>query len=363
MSIWTLLLHGLLTLAFECPTGDLVSRDFVEFKATRDAKIQKFANSKASAEMADKMLANLITAKSPIILIWLRNHKLEDKSEDEIAKAWRVYFAENFLLRSPESQSPEMVNLIEDLYKTVATEKRRKHFENLFEKSKKLALKTISNPKVRARVEGIKLFWLKDFKGSRFEKNPADLLYWGVAYEPPHNEINMGMEFLRYGNDSNIMAVFLHEMAHSFDPCRWGAFFEGPNPYAKVIECLRNPKSVGAKPRDDSKMAEMVSAKKLSVEIQKGLQLSPFCNKMEYPPTGVQADQINEAFADWFSAEALALEKDLESGFRQDLCEKNILSSGSSYPTNQDRLNKIYFSQPTLKKKFKFDGGGMYCSP
>jgi hypothetical protein len=56
-------------------------------------------------------------------------------------------------------------------------------------------------------------------------------------------------------------------------------------------------------------------------------------------------------------------EKDLNiSDLRTDLCEKRDLNSGSTYPTNDERLNHIYFANPKLRALRKdLDTKITYC--
>lgn len=95
------------------------------------------------------------------------------------------------------------------------------------------------------------------------------------------------------------------------------------------------------------------------------LKLNPTCNKLAYPPSGTQADQLSESFADWFSAEVMACTKETDlAQMRANLCEKKELSEESSYPSNKARLEKIYFLQPQLKAKLKVSDSisGKYCA-
>jgi len=160
------------------------------------------------------------------------------------------------------------------------------------------------------------------------------------------------------------MAVFAHEVGHSFDPCRWSAFYEGVWPFEKVGQCLRSDKSVGAKARDDSKLEAFQKAGRISSELGAALKANPTCNKLVYPPAGIQADQLPETFADWFSAEVISRYKNLDvSKLRLDLCEGKNLVEGSSYPANGLRQGKIYYAHPVIRKLLKSnEENDHYCS-
>lgn len=344
---------------------------FLEFKET---ELKKFSNRKEVASKADETLSKLIAAKSKLIGSWLNKRNLNSASEVEIVKNWRRYYAENFILGSYPN-SDQKVNqltqeLIEKLYRKFLPKDKQKSIQNIYSSVKELAIKKVKSypinaeqkEKVISRLSSINLYWMSNFKSSKFTKQPLEVFSWGVAYDPVDNEINMGLNVLQYANDETLFAVFAHELGHSFDPCRWGAFFKNKNPFQKIVSCLRNPQSVGAKKRDDSKMEALVNSGKLSKELSLALKLNPTCNKIQYPPIGVQADQIAESFADWFSAEVTSDSDFLNNKTRSDLCSSKSLNSGSSYPTNQMRLERIYLAHPKIKKKLKFNGAATYCS-
>ena len=69
-----------------------------------------------------------------------------------------------------------------------------------------------------------------------------------------------------------------------------------------------------------------------------------------------------EVFADWFSAEALAVFKSDIKNFRVDLCTDKKLNLGSSYLTNKNRINKVYLAQPKLKKLYFPINKVQYCT-
>jgi hypothetical protein len=335
---------------------------YTDTKSKVDKKINEFSNKKAIAQRADETLAKLIAAKSPIISSWMNKRSLNSKSEDEIVREWRSYFARNFILtKYPHGDvniDKAIDSLMMDINKTFANKNFKDRLKSLFEKSKKQSLKTIMSfpigdeqkKKISLRVQSIQLYWMKDFKTSKFSSLPMDYLDWGIAYDPVANEINIGINSLSYPNDETYLAVFSHEIGHSFDSCRWGAYFEGAWPFESIGECLRKDESVGAKKRDDSKMDLLVKANK---ELALSLKANLTCNKLGYPSSGLQADQLPESFADWFSTETMASFDVLKtSQLRADLCDEKELSEGSSYPSNDLRLRAIYYTHPKLKDKF-----------
>jgi len=215
------------------------------------------------------------------------------------------------------------------------------------------------------KINSIKLYWPDHLKTARNNSIPLDLIDWGIAYDPLSNEINIGLNSLSYTNDETRIAVFAHEIGHSFDPCRWSAFYEGEWPFKKIGECLRSDKSADAKVRDDSKLEAFQKSGKISSELVKALKANPTCNKLAYPAQGIQADQLPETFADWFSAEVISRLKNLDvSHLRLDLCEEKTLVNGSSYPANHVRQENIYYAHPVIKNllKDKSKSKGRYCS-
>jgi hypothetical protein len=152
-------------------------------------------------------------------------------------------------------------------------------------------------------------------------------------------------------SDATVFAILAHEIAHSFDPCRYSAFFKKKNPFEATLKCLRSDKSTGAKYRDDSLMPQYVEKGKMSDQLKTSLLKDLTCNKANYPPSGYQKDQILEVFSDWFSAELVAVTKKyIHKSLRADLCEDKSLMPGSSYLSNHDRLFKIYLTQPNINK-------------
>lgn len=332
---------------------------YTKIKDKADEKIRIFANKEGIARRADETLSKLITAKSPIIASWLGKRGLNFKSEDEIVREWRNYFARNFILtKYPQGDKKidkDIETLMGEINKLFASKLFKEKLENLFERSKKQSLAVVGSfpisdkqkKQIASRIQSIRLYWMKDFKTSKFTRLPMEFLDWGIAYDPIANEINVGINSLSYPNDETYMAVFSHEIGHSFDSCRWGAYFNGNWPFDKIGKCLRASKSVAAKKRDDRKIEDLAKA---NAELASSLKQNPTCNKLGYPPAGLQADQLPESFADWFSAESMATITDLKpSLLRNDLCEAKTLIEGSSYPTNELRLKAIYFAHPKLK--------------
>lgn len=338
------------------------SPKYKKANAEVESLLIKFSNNKAIASKADALLSKLISAKSPVLVNWLKKRNLSVKDDIKVIKTWRKYFSQNFILpKYPHKESDvnfAIEKLMSDVKSSFSSSKFEKEMESHFKVSKNQALEFIKESKlsddakkqIQNRISAIKLYWMKDFKTSKFVKYPIEYVSWGIAYDPVANEINMGMHSLAYPNKETYLAVFAHEIGHSIDSCRWGAFLKGKWPFENVGSCLRSSESVGAKKRDDSKMQSMLAQRRLSKDLITALKLHPTCNKRVYPPVGTQSDQLPESFADWFSAEVVARIPGLDKkALRQDLCKEADLMDGSSYVSNKDRLQGIYFSHPKLK--------------
>ncbi|MBC7428247.1 MAG: hypothetical protein H7336_06520 [Bacteriovorax sp.] len=53
-------------------------------------------------------------------------------------------------------------------------------------------------------------------------------------------------------------------------------------------------------------MDEFIKLGKLTPDLVNALKANSTCNKLVYPGKGIQADQLPESFADWFSAEVIS---------------------------------------------------------
>ena len=328
-------------------------------------KINQLSNSTLIASQADNLLSKLIQAKSPVVINWISERGFDpEKDAEKIAVQWRQYFFKNFLLRTLPAENDKINQLVEkafqEINETFLDKKYKSHLEKILEETKKLAIQRISSYEIESKnksiiikkIETIQIYWFQKIIGTKFEKKPLEFINWGIAYDPIPNEINIGMETLKYDSDSSLVAVLAHEIAHSFDPCRWTAFIGTKNPFKTVVSCLRSSKSVGAKKRDDSKIDLFVKMNRLTSEAAQSLKSNVYCNNSIYPPVGLQKEQILETFADWFSAEVVSENsKYIDKTLRLDLCKNEELTPGSSYISNNDRLQKIYFANPKIAKK------------
>ncbi len=347
---------------------------YLKMKSDIDKKLENFSNSRVIAKHADRMILKLIESKSPFIDSWYKKRNFKGKNEEQVTKSWRQYYTRSFILMKYPQGDKELDSavekLVDNMLKNNFNEIFKRKLQKDFIRTQSLAIETIKKmnlPQSKAileKIKLIKLYWPSQLKSARNNSIPLDLIDWGIAYDPISNQINIGLNSFSYGNDETLIAVFAHEIGHSFDSCRWKAFFEGPWPFEKVGQCLRSEKSVGAKLRDDGQLEAFKNSKKITAELMLGLKENPTCNKLAYPTDGIQADQLSETFADWFSAEVISSFKNLDvKKLRLDLCEDQSLVEGSSYPANQLRLSKIYYAHPVINKLLNIiEDNTSYCS-
>lgn len=256
-----------------------------------ELELATFSNTPLIAQKADDTLSKLMTAKSPFIFSWIKSRSLDpDKDTEKIINLWRSYFSLNFIINKYPLQEKDTDLKIEKLFdrltSTFFAPKLKKEFEKHFAAAKKLSLQRIEsysmNPEAKKEIiltlNSVKLYFPSHLKDSKFSNNPLEFFDWGIAYDPTSKEINIGLNALAYARDQTLVAAFAHELAHSFDSCRWGAFYKGDWPFQKVGTCLRQL----AKPRDDSQLEELVKNKKMSPELALSLKANPTCNKTTY---------------------------------------------------------------------------------
>ncbi|WP_127716693.1 hypothetical protein [Halobacteriovorax sp. HLS] len=353
------------------------SIQFAKVKDNISKGLKELSSRKSIAQQADKTLSSLISARSPLITKWISSRGLDPlKNETEIVTKWRIYFLENFILGKYPSQDSSINSKIEEFFEEVNSsafdKKTIKRLVGIFSEAKSDSISYIKSLNISekmklvliSRVKNVELYFFNGLEGTKFEQKPLEFLKWGLAFDPSENHINVGVNVLKYSTDGELYSVFTHEIAHAFDPCRWSAFVKKKYVFTNIINCLRSSESIGAKPRDDSKLISMVKSKRLSSELYKSLKDNPTCNNSLYPQAGMQRDQISEAFADWFSAEVITTQKKnyLKGSFRSELCVKSPLQAGSSYISNENRLNGIYLSNPILLKLYKQKSPKKYCS-
>lgn len=338
------------------------------------------ANSKPIAAVADEALGKLIEKKSPVISSWIARRKLDVSDPVNVAKQWRLYYIDNIVLSSDslKQRPPQIQKLVDKQMTTTFTNLYSKEklylLEEAFKRAKSSALMVLkleigkdkNYNAIKSRIESLKIFTPKKVLASKVANAPRDYLEWGFSYDPKNNEINVGLEGLHFAYPkykATLVSLMAHEIAHAFDSCRFSGFYQGKNPFSEIQLCLRNDTSAGAKYRDDSQLAFLAKNNVLKPDVVASLKANPTCNRLLYPLPGKQKDQLDEIFADWFSAEVVAASGMDISNLRSELCHVKELQKGSSYISNEKRLLAIYLTQPTIAKKLGgIKSGHHYCS-
>lgn len=347
--------------------------EYTALKTLVENEIQKLSSKNPFAKKADDTLSLLLNKKSPVILRWMEQRNFSQKSEDEVVSEWRVYYIKQFVLNSPKIDTEFKKPTIEFIKKMAQEFKKSSKALNLsqdFKLIQESAIKAVESwpieadakKQIQQRLRSIKLQIFDLDMIDSFKRPYLELLAWGVAYDPEAHQIQVGVESLMYPNRETRLAVIAHELGHSVDSCRWGTYMKGLWPFEIIGKCLRRSESAGAQPRDDRELNKFKTEDPELQKIITDLVSNPTCNSQHYPPIGIQADQLPESFADWFSTEVITTLPTLNlSQVRTDLCSSRKLNAGSSYPNNEVRLQKIIRAHPQFQASSKTPSG-TYCS-
>ena len=302
---------------------NLVAQDFLKIESTIETKISQAANLVTIAGEADKVLAQLLTTKNPVLIAWLEERKLMEAKEEVIASHWRRYYLQKFILSKFPTPHPKVNRSVESFFfqinKVAFTSPFKEKISILFKKAQSEAIKQVDSwtvdKKVKKeiihRLEGVRLYWFEKLRRTIFQNKPLEFLNKSLTYNFRLNQINVGVPLLGYPNDESLFTIFLQTMAQTLSPDQWSVFFKTPNPFVSLQSCLE--KNMGTSDKD----------------------------------------QIQEAFTHWFSAEVLAKSPYLNSGLRMNICHKSS--------QNQDHLEKIYGVQPQIKKELDLKNPGQHC--
>lgn len=352
-----------------CELDKKLEKEKETIKKRNESLITGFSKLPSVSGISFKTLSELIRVKSPMITNWYQNRKIDPAKEPEkLALEWTKYFSKNFIIavypKNEASINLEIEKLFEQLLKENFPTKTKDKISKIFETQKSNAIAYLDNLKLDLdsknklinKVKTIQLYWPKNLKDSKFVNTPLEFLDWSLAYDPKNNEINIGINSPYY-DEVNLKSALLHEIAHSIDSCRWSQSENISWPFEKIGNCLRSY----ALKRDDSQLDALLKSSSLTNTEFEFFKNNPTCNNTKYPPIGVQADQLPETFADWFSSETMT-EQDIKTNLRSDLCTDNNLNSGSSYLKNTDRVFKIYFANLKISKKLNHQSNYPACS-
>lgn len=352
-----------------CVFDKKIEKERIIINKKNEALINEFSKLQNVSAISFRTLSDLIKIKSPMIINWYKNRGIDPEKEPEkLALEWTKYFSKNFIIavypHNEGSINLEIEKLFQKLLDYNFPKKRQLQINEIFNAQKNNAIQFISGLninesekiKIIEKVNAIKLYWPNGLADSKFKTTPLEFIDWSLAYDPKTNEINIGINSPYY-DTVNLKSALLHEIAHSFDSCRWSQSEKSNWPFENVGTCLRNY----AQKRDDSQLDLLLKASRITNDEYNFFKNNPTCNNTKYPPFGVQADQLPEAFADWFSSEAMK-ESDVKSNLRSELCKDNNLNPGSSYLKNTDRVFKIYYANKNISKVLKHSSNYPACS-
>lgn len=307
-----------------------------------------------------RIFNKLKSNKNKFIIDW------ESKLVAESTKdAWTEFYITNFVMSESNKKNLRNDAFLSELYKAsynkIFSKERFELIKRVFTDIKNDSYKMLdkwpienkAKLYIKNKIKNISIYRNILFEKSKFKGMPKEFFLWGVSYDPLRNEINLGLNSLEYRTYDQLYSVLSHEIAHSFDSCRWSAFAANiESPFIGINQCLRSDISgIGAKKRDDSRLKELHLKGELTEELYMSLRKNKTCNKSVFPPQGAQRDQLDEVFADWFSSTLMGISKRQFSNIRSELCHHKKLSQGSSYTSNNRRLRFLYLANNNLLKK------------
>ncbi len=319
------------------------------------------------AQQADRVLGQLTKSKSPVLLSWLEQKKLTLSKEDEIAKEWRKYYFDQFILRKFPTPHPPVNQTVESLFKelreqTITAETQKKLQNTLILAREKIEtyLATLSHidevtrSKIVDRLKNIKILFIDQLKGSRFQNHPLAYLDLTLDYDHDSQSISVGPMIDDFKNDdAALLALMIYQISQSFDPCQWSLLNWGENPFLTVLKCLRENKSVLAQPRNDSHIDHLLKSQRLNAEQVQKLKAHPFCDWSFYRSPKIQQDEINSAFSHWVTAEIISQSPQISEAFFKPFCQLQNQWPQVFGTHLEDPMSKIYSPNPHVKLQWK----------
>ncbi|PIK14039.1 hypothetical protein [Halobacteriovorax sp. JY17] len=360
---------------------DLPNQEYQQIEQLQKTMFERIANTRAFYKISDQLLTevsnNTYQYNKDSLDKWAAYSQLDSTKQTNIIKEWRNQFFKAFILKSYPKLTLAQRTIIDEsfieLHKKAFPEIKKKSFEEILETAKHLIIKYIDSMKIskssamilKGSIVTIKLSWVETIANSLFMNDPERYLRMDIEYNPEHNVLIVGQKASKHIDGDTLLSIFIQQMALSFSPCRWSILFEKEKfPFQKPLDCLRNINSIYAKKRDDSQIQKLFKEKKITKEQKDALDKYPLCNTPYYPTEGLQKEQINIAFSDWFSAEVVSQMGKISPHFREDLCALQTDSLIHSYPQNLERLVRIYLANPKLRNltRIKISKNINYCS-
>jgi len=359
-----------------CPADLKIDSQFRELELKIEKKMEETSNLVTISSEADRVLGQLTRSQNPTFINWLRQQGFVGGDPLDIASQWRKYYLKNYILNKYPTPNPEINTSIESLFKDLQKlayeDTFQKKLKTLFTEAQKESLSYLDELKLgeielnslKKRIEKIELYWLNQLKGGPFQNKPLEFLNSGLTYDKKSHQILVGLKSRELPDSASLFTVLVQNLAQSFDSCLWPQYMLGKDPFAKLHSCFRDSQSAEAKPRDDNYIEQWVFKKLVSKNNVKFLKANPLCNLRNYPPEGVQKEQINSVFRDWFAAEVLAQSPYRTSTVRADLC---LLGPAMAHPTSDElspseRLQRIYYVQPKIQATINSKSSHKYCA-
>jgi hypothetical protein len=349
-----------------CPSELTIPADYTELDKNIEKKISEAANLVTISQEADRVLTQLMRSNNPALTTWLQQMGFGAGNPLAIARQWRTYYLKNYILNKFPTPNPKINASVEalfaDINKMAFPQDKKTEIEQIFKTAKKEMKQTLiampipedTQKQIIEQIEQTPLYWLGQLKGGPFQNQPLKFLNTGLTYDESKQQLLIGVQILRLPDSDSIMSRLIEGMTSSFDFCHWDKnLSQVKNPFTHLVQCFRESKSANAKTRDDRLLNQWLSKKVITEEKVDYLRNQPLCNDPLYPPAGSQKEQVNQVFADWFTAEVLAQRDPLRTPIRSDLCllGKQPAVVGSAELSAHDRLMRIYYTQPTINKK------------
>ncbi|WP_127718476.1 hypothetical protein [Halobacteriovorax sp. HLS] len=346
---------------------DEPNQRFLEAMKIKDDSLNKLANMRVFYKVSDQLLAKLnekgIKEGGGAIDQWATESDVNESNQKEILEKWRKQFFFSTLLPSystlGEVQKALINNSLVEINNKVFPQEIKRQYEKYFLQAKDLSYSLIDSQKfdestskiLKGRIALVQLNWFTQVSGTQYEQDPSLYLNTDIQFNPKYNIVSIGLSSARHIDGDTIIGKFIQQLAQAIDPCRWSIYYgDRKYPYEKVLSCLRGKDSIQAAKRDDSQIEKFLKEKKITKEQVNTLKKYPLCNSAFYPQGTLQREQVNIAFSDWFSAEAVAQASGISKHFREDLCIVETNKLYHAFPQNFERLVRIYFANPKVSE-------------
>lgn len=368
ISILLIILGGSNVMAQKYSPCDLhapqIDKDFSKVTAEVNDEIKSLYSLRMFTNSSDAFFSKLIEKEAqPLLKKWSEKNFLDEKTMDDALGKWREDFFGGMILPNykllRDVEKIQINNSFTKITNIVYTPKRIQYLQGIFNEVKKSSISYINSSKIDAankvllsdRINSISMEWFESIEKNKFEDNPLYFLRTSINYQPLKNTIFFGPDILKYKYEDTIRSTIAFNIGLSFSPCLWTSSRKEKFPFQNVINCLQDKNSIWAKSRDDSKINDLGKSHNLSSENIQIVKDNPYCNLPFYPYEKMQKSQVNFSFADWFSAEVMATYTKLSIYMNDYMCKTETSSPLDASPPGMERLTKIYYANPDIRKK------------